>query len=98
MKIRNDSSYRSKWLDKNTDGALNRPLFVFQATKIYLFVSATPCGDASLDLLAEDPAYAIPWTRPSQSDTVVNLHGHEYIWERGKVRFKPGVNFQMSLT
>jgi hypothetical protein len=72
------------------EGAENEFLFNFNANAIFLFISGTPCGDASLDLLAEDPHNATPWTRPEGIIAPRSLHGHEYIWERGKVRFKPG--------
>ena len=64
--------------------------FSFLASTIFLFISGTPCGDASLDLLAANHDNAIPWTTPSEAENAGSFHGHEYIWERGKVRFKPG--------
>lgn len=68
----------------------NASLFTFNVCKIFLFVSGTPCGDACLDLLAEDPANATPWTLKAEVEDAKIFRGHEYLWERGKVRFKPG--------
>jgi tRNA-specific adenosine deaminase 1 len=87
IKLQDDDTYDSTWVTRITDGT--GPQFKFSASSIYLFISGPPCGDASLDLLAEDPDNAIPWTTPTSSEENC-LHGHEYIWERGKVRFKPG--------
>jgi hypothetical protein len=44
-----------------------------------------------LDLLAENPDNVIPWTVPAGSEMPTSFRGHEYIWERGRVRFKPGI-------
>ena len=63
--------------------------FRFTGIGIYLFISGAPCGDACLDLLSANPDNAIPWSvRPGDDMTL--LHGHEYLWERAKVRLKPG--------
>jgi hypothetical protein len=87
--VQNDDCYQSPWL-VSCQGTETEFLFRFNANAIFLFISGTPCGDASLDLLAEDPDNATPWTRPQGTITPSSLRGHEYIWERGKVRFKPG--------
>lgn len=89
IKVQNDGSYQSPWL-VSCEAAENNFLFRFNVNAIFLFISGTPCGDASLDLLGEDPDNAAPWTRPEGITAPSALHGHEYIWEHGKVRFKPG--------
>jgi hypothetical protein len=77
--------------NSNEDSVAGRSQpYSLNASGIYLFVSGTPCGDASLDLLAEDPVNSVPWTMRVE-DRSIHYHGHEYIWERGKVRFKPGM-------
>jgi hypothetical protein len=81
------SSFLQKYLPNQRDDGIQ---FKFVGRKISLFVSSTPCGDACLDILSEDPNKAEPWRRPEGAEVPSNLHGHEYIWERGKVRFKPG--------
>src|SRR5262245_49806990 len=92
MRILDEPNYTSKWLSRSIrragvgDSDL-RP-FTFTGTAIYLFVSGAPCGDASLDLLANHSENAIPW-KPLEDGTNI-LHGHEYLWERGKLRLKPG--------
>jgi len=86
-RIDNDEDYESSWLKKDT---VEYP-YRFTGSDIYLFVSGTPCGDASLDLLAEDPNNAVPWTLPEGSSQPEIIRGHEYVWQHGKVRFKPGI-------
>lgn len=90
-KFQSDESYQSNWLKRHPLAGQQVPSFSFLASSIFLFISGTPCGDASLDLLAEDPHNAIPWTTTGESENPDSFRGHEYIWERGKVRFKPGI-------
>lgn len=89
MRIQEDAFYHSQFLSRDTarDDTLR---FKFTSSKICLFISSAPCGDACLDILGETPAKAEPWIRPKENDIPKHLHGHEYIWERGRVRFKPG--------
>jgi len=89
IKLQKDESYQSPWLSQIATEGDRIERFTFSASSIFLFISGPPCGDASLDLLAEDPDNAIPWARPTESEPV-NFRGHEFIWERGNVRSKPG--------
>jgi hypothetical protein len=90
MQIRGDGSYESPWLSKFSDEDGTTVKFSFNAKSIYLFASGPPCGDACLDILANMPENAVPWERPTTDDTGKVLHGHEYLWEKGRVRIKPG--------
>ena len=96
-RLQNNGGYESPWIKprsgENIVASHPQP-YMLSASAIYLFVSGTPCGDASLDLLAEDPLNAVPWTMRVEDEGNVHFHGHEYIWERGKVRFKPGMAVQ----
>jgi hypothetical protein len=91
IKLQSNEFYQSNWLKRHPLAGQQAPSFSFLASSIFLFISGAPCGDASLDLLAEDPHNAIPWTTASESENPDGFRGHEYIWERGKVRFKPGI-------
>lgn len=93
-RIYDDNTYQSPWLIReDIDEENSRSAFSLTAEKICLFVTGTPCGDASLDLLAELPQNSTPWIASTDSERIGGLRGHEYIWERGKVRFKPGITF-----
>lgn len=43
-----------------------------------------------MDILAEEPSKRVPWTVPTDGDGILTYRGHEYVWRRGYVRFKPG--------
>jgi hypothetical protein len=91
LRLQSEPDYESPWLANNPNanehGDTRR--LTFQGKEIFLFISGAPCGDASLDTLSEHPENSVPWTiRPEDSMDV--LHGHEYLWLRGKVRLKPG--------
>jgi hypothetical protein len=93
-RIQNDISYESMWLRRclDKDASDNGRAFALNASAIYLFISGTPCGDASIDLLASNAKYSTPWTmRPGDEEANLPFRGHEYLWEKGKVRFKPGI-------
>ena len=95
-RLKNDNFYQSPWL-VSCEATQREFLFDFNVNAIFLFVSGTPCGDASLDLLSQNSNNAIPWTRPEGATAPSSLHGHEYIWERGKVRSKPGTCYHDGL-
>jgi len=91
LRIRDGANYESRWLAKHPADEIQGELkkFTFKSNGIYLFISGAPCGDACLDLLTENPDYSVPWATTSGQNMDL-LHGHEYVWLRGKVRLKPG--------
>src|SRR5437868_683043 len=91
-RIQTESTYQSLWLERNQRNAssLECPPFTFKAVRIFLFLSSTPCGDASLEFLVEEPSRNVPWVIPPEVHGMVTYRGHEYLWQRGYVRLKPG--------
>ena len=84
-RLQEDTSYESCWLQRTHGQGQDTAPFALRASGISLFISGTPCGDASLDLLAEQPEYAVPWTARTEDESRGHYRGHEYIWETGKV-------------
>jgi hypothetical protein len=101
IRLQVNQSYKSPWIKQRSlenHVAGHQSVFTLNAMAIYLFVSETPCGDASLDILSDATGNSIPWTMRAQDAEYVHFRGHEYIWEHGKVRFKPGIPSTMSLS
>lgn len=72
------------------DGGDTGPPFELKPdVAIHMYCSATPCGDASMDLLMRSQLDSTPWTHPAPSANPDDMLGRGHFDRLGVVRRKP---------
>ena len=83
-----------EWRAPNDDETLGIQRFTIREnTKLHIYASEAPCGDASMELVMSAQEDATPWpvSAFSGSNHSRTMLGHECFSELGIVRRKPGM-------